>query len=185
MPIYTKTGDRGETSLYRGKRVSKSDPQVEVYGTVDELNSWVGLLVSEIKDPDWKEFLIHIQTDLFTIGSTLAGWKGDLSALPDRVTDMEKRIDELEKKLPALHNFILPGGSQIGAFTHITRSVCRRVERKLIGLFSSKFKVHSSQKQDKESIIMYINRLSDLFFMLARHINKTENATEKKWFGIK
>lgn len=185
MSIYTKTGDKGKTSLYGGKRVSKSDPQVDVYGTVDELNSWMGLLVSEINNADWKEFLAKIQTDLMTIGSTLAGWKGDLSDLPKRVTQMEKRIDKLDKDLPPLRNFILPGGSRLSAFVHITRSVCRRVERKLVMLFNQQSTISNQQKSDQEKISQYLNRLSDLFFMLARFINKTDGILETKWSAIK
>ncbi len=168
MPIYTRTGDTGKTSLFGGKRTSKSDPRVDLYGSVDELNSWVGLIRSKIKDQRLKT----IQSDLFTIGSTLAGWKGDLTRLGPRIEEMEKWIDEMDKKLPELTNFILPAGSELGAQIHITRNVCRRVERLVVG-----------QKVDP-FIIKYLNRLSDLFFMLARFINKQKNVGEIVWSGI-
>lgn len=168
MPIYTRTGDNGTTSLYGGKRVPKSNPRVDLYGSIDELNSWVGLISSKIKD----KRLMTIQSDLFTIGSSLAGWKTDLSPLSSRITDMEQWIDELDKKLPRLTNFILPGGSELGAQIHITRNVCRRVERLAV------------RKHADPQIIKYLNRLSDLFFTLARIINKKQKVGEIVWSGI-
>jgi len=109
MPIYTRAGDTGTTSLFGGKRVLKCEELVDVYGSMDELNSWVGLIISEIKQAHLKELLTKIQSDLFTIGGNLAGWKTDLSSLPTRVTEMEVEIDAMEEKLPKLTNFILPG----------------------------------------------------------------------------
>lgn len=176
MPIYTRTGDDGTTALFGGKRVLKSDPLVDLYGSIDELNSWVGLVVTGIKDKKLREFLFAIQTDLFTIGSTLAGWKGDFNPIKPRVDEMEHWIDRMDKSLPRLTNFILPGGSQAGARIHITRNVCRRVERLLVSV--------SKKKTIDPFIIQYINRLSDLFFELARFINKQENVGETIWSGI-
>lgn len=202
MPIYTRTGDAGQTSLFGGKRVPKSEPLVDVYGSIDELNSWVGLILANIRNsisntqyPISKEsdrvleqnlrlFLISIQEDLFTIGSVFAGWQqGDLSQLLKRVKEMEERIDLMEKDLPSLTNFILPGGSVSGAHVHIARSVCRRVERQIVALFSSKHSAISIQPKERDAILTYINRLSDLFFVLARFINKKENAEETIWSG--
>ena len=177
MPIYTRTGDTGSTSLFGGKRVLKCEELVDVYGSIDELNSWIGLTISKIKNQKSKIFLEQVQSDLFTIGSVLAGWKGDLSMLSGRVSEMEKRIDAMEKDLPELRNFILPGGTEVGSFVHIARAICRRVERQTVAL---------AQKQPADPIIIkYLNRLSDLFFMLARFINKLEKKQEVVWIGIK
>lgn len=185
MSIYTRTGDTGSTSLFGGKRVLKCEELVEVYGSLDELNSWIGHIASLFPSPDVKQFLQVIQSDLFTIGSTLAGWKEDTQdpalkgpkgrALDDRVKEMEARIDAMEEGLPPIRNFILPGGAVFGARTHIVRSICRRVERQTVAL---------SQKQSIDPVIIkYLNRLSDLFFMLARFINKQENVEEIVWQG--
>ncbi len=177
MSIYTRTGDTGTTALFGGKRVLKCAELVDVYGSIDELNSWVGLIASQIEVPDVQQFLSLIQSDLFTIGSMLAGWKGDLKSITPRVGEMEARIDAMEKSLPPIKNFILPGGSTLGSSIHITRSICRRVERQTVAL---------SQKQTVDPfIVQYLNRLSDLFFMLARFINKETNQQEVIWSGIK
>lgn len=176
MPIYTRTGDTGTTALFGGKRVLKCEELIDVYGSIDELNSWVGYIASQIEVAEVQLFLQTIQSDLFTIGSVLAGWKGDLNILEGRTREMEARIDIMEKELPALKNFILPGGSPLGAYTHITRGICRRVERQAVALM---------QKQEvNPTIIKYLNRLSDLFFMLARFINKNAHAVEITWTGI-
>ncbi|MBI2405044.1 cob(I)yrinic acid a,c-diamide adenosyltransferase [Candidatus Gottesmanbacteria bacterium] len=182
MSIYTRTGDTGTTSLFGGKRVLKCAELVDVYGSIDELNSWVGLIASQITVPDVQQFLAMIQSDLFTIGSLLAGWKPAsqevlLRKMEGRVKEMEARIDALEKDLPAIKNFILPGGSVLGSYAHVTRSICRRVERQTVAL---------AQKQPVNPfIIKYLNRLSDLFFMLARFINKKTNQPEIIWSGMK
>ncbi len=176
MPIYTRTGDKGTTALFGGKRVLKCSELVDVYGSIDELNSWVGLVSSQLETLDVQEFLASIQSDLFTIGGHMAGWKADLSALEGRVTQMEKNIDSMEKTLPELRNFILPGGSQIGATVHLARGICRRVERQAVAL---------DQKDPVDpQIIKYLNRLSDFFFMLARFVNKQQGAVEVTWQGI-
>jgi cob(I)alamin adenosyltransferase len=159
MSIYTRTGDDGTTSLYGGKRVSKSDPRVDLYGSIDELSSWIG----SINDSR----LTEIQQDLFTIGSILAGWHGDLNTIEPRMKEMEAWIDEMDKKLPKLTNFILPNG-----LAHIARSVCRRAEREAV-----KHKVDPI-------IIKYLNRLSDLLFTLARFINRQGKIKETVWSGI-
>ncbi len=175
MSIYTRTGDTGTTALFGGKRVLKCEELVDVYGSLDELNSWIGVIAAQIDVPDVKKFLSTIQSDLFTVGSVMAGWKGSLDMLPGRVKEMEARIDELDKTLPEITNFILPGGSPLGSLTHITRSICRRVERQTVAL---------SQKQSVDSrIIQYLNRLSDLFFMFARFINNESHVEEVTWKG--
>ncbi len=176
MSIYTRTGDKGETSLFGGKRVLKSDPQVDLYGSIDELNSYVGLVAGQTTDATTKQFLFTIQGDLLTIGSVLAGWGGNLDALVGRVDEMEKHIDDMEKTLPPLQNFILPGGSLGGSLAHVARGVARRVERQLVS--------YAQKSEVDERIIKYVNRLSDLFFMLARFINKNDGVTETIWSGI-
>lgn len=168
MSIYTRTGDDGTTALFGGKRVLKCEKLVDVYGSIDELNSWIGLLNAQLKVP-----LSHIQSDLFTIGSTLAGGKLNLQFLALRITEMEKDIDRMDTKLSKLTNFILPGGSETAAQIHIARSICRRVERQTVAL---------SKKQSVDPVIIkYLNRLSDLLFTLARFINKRENIKEVIW----
>jgi len=156
MSIYTRTGDNGTTALFGGKRVFKSDSLVDLYGSVDELNSWLGLF----KD----KHLAVIQSDLFTIGSVLAGAQKELNFIDLRVKEMESWIDEMDKKLPRLRNFILPSGQM-----NIARSVCRRVERLAV-------KNHAEAR-----IIKYLNRLSDLLFTLARYINKKQKVSEVVW----
>lgn len=188
MSIYTRTGDTGTTALFGGKRVLKCEELVDVYGSIDELNSWVGHIASHLEAPEVQIFLQTIQSDLFTIGSVLAGWpvrnasesvaggKADLKPLAGRIKEMEARIDMMEHDLPPLRNFILPGGTDLGSHTHITRSICRRVERQTVAL---------AQKQEvNPMILMYLNRLSDLFFMLARFINKNAHVEEVVWSGI-
>lgn len=179
MPIYTRTGDTGSTSLFGGKRVLKCEELVDVYGSIDELNSWIGLIISrspETKEKSEAAFLTSVQRDLFTIGGCFAGWQGDLVFVPERVTQMERKIDLWEKALPALANFILPGGHPLAALCHIARSICRRVERQTVSL--------SRKQQVDPGIVMYLNRLSDLLFQFARYINNNENAGETVWSGI-
>lgn len=183
MPIYTKTGDTGSTSLFGGKRVLKCEELVDVYGSIDELNSWVGMVASVIDTSDVQVFLEAIQSDLFTIGSHLAGWKADLTSLPHRVSEMEARIDVLDDRLPKLTNFILPGGTKLSSEIHLARAVCRRVERQLVSLGQKPSSTADGQTIDPR-IFIYINRLSDLLFMLARFINHEAGAIEVTWSGI-
>jgi cob(I)alamin adenosyltransferase len=177
MSIYTRTGDTGTTALFKGKRVLKCEELVEVYGSIDELNSWIGLIASYLENPDVAQFLYDIQKDLFTIGSTLAGWDGDLSGLPGRVKEMEARIDVFEDKLPKLNKFILPGGTPVAAHLHIARAVARRVERQMVNLAQS--------QNVSGEILTYINRLSDLLFMVSRFINYESGIREVPWHGVK
>ena len=189
MPIYTRTGDTGLTSLFGGKRVLKCEELVDVYGSIDELNSWVGLIASQLAVPDVQQFLAIIQSDLFVIGSFFAGSRVDLDMVDGRVKEMEARIDVLEKELPKLRNFILPGGSQLGSLMHVARSICRRVERQTVALAQKSARNASASVAGGENvdpvIIKYLNRLSDLFFMLARFINKQSETPEIIWTPAK
>lgn len=172
MKIYTKTGDQGETSLVGGTRVSKNSDLLDIYGSVDELNSFVGLLISEKPEP----FLTEIQQILFVIGGIIATeseyhhkyWnKVDLSLL---VQEIEKEIDRLSEHLDPRSNFILPQGSKAISYTHICRTVCRRVERKMTLI--------DAPNAYQKSCLIYVNRLSDYFFILARFFHKTDHISE-------
>jgi len=172
--IYTKTGDQGKTSLFSGKRVLKSDIRVESYGSVDELNSMLGVVCASLAQSEIKKEILTIQKDLFEIGSALANPSLlKLPKLKKRVKFFEKKIDELTKSIPLLSNFILPGGSQSGSLLHLARTVCRRVERQIVLLANS-------QRMDKE-ILIYFNRLSDLLFTYARYVNYKEKQKELIW----
>src|SRR3989344_3166578 len=132
MSIYTRTGDRGKTSLFGGKRTAKSNIRVEAYGSVDELSSYVGLISSKIKSLKSKVYLTEIQKDLYKIMAALSGAKIDLRFLESRVKDFEKQIDRMDEKLPKLTRFILPGGSGLAAWFHVLRTICRRSERNVV-----------------------------------------------------
>ena len=160
MTIYTKTGDKGETSLLGGLRVKKSDPRIWAVGELDELAAVLGLAGG----------MEEIQHDLFLISAAVVGGKVNLDFFKKRVEVFEKEIDVLDKKLPPLHNFISVGGTQRAGFLHLGRSVCRRVERRLVGL---------DGLEGKEEIIVYLNRLSDLLFVLARFENQLNKVKEK------
>jgi cob(I)alamin adenosyltransferase len=173
MKIYTKTGDTGETSLVGGTRVSKSNAQIEAYGTVDELNSSLGVIAS--LDSHYTDFIKSIQHKLFNIGSVLAA-EGDLEfELPDielaDITVLENEIDRLNTSLPRLKNFILPGGSILSAHTHVSRCICRRAERRVVILGDTKYNTH----------IKYLNRLSDYLFILSREFLRLEGKEEVLW----
>ncbi|HVZ58812.1 MAG TPA: cob(I)yrinic acid a,c-diamide adenosyltransferase [Patescibacteria group bacterium] len=175
MPIYTRTGDKGKTSLLGGRRVLKSDERVDTYGTVDELNSLLGVVVStiETKHQQLAKELEGIQNDLFDIGSYLADPQAKPLRLAERIKEFETRIDHMTKKMPELHNFILPGGGRVGASLHQARTVCRRAERRLVGLM---------QETDiDDEIVKYLNRLSDLLFTMARFVNHKEKKKETIW----
>lgn len=167
MPIYTRTGDKGTTSLHGGKRVSKSDPQVEAYGSIDELTSYIGLVCSKIKNQESKLFLAQIQRDLYKIMAEISGAVQDLKYLEGRVQEFEKEIDMLEKKLPKLNRFILPGGNELSGWFHVLRTICRKAERNIVRFFNQ-----STISNQQLAIIKYLNRLSDLFFTLARWYGK-------------
>jgi len=179
MKIYTKTGDKGETSLLSGNRVPKYHLRIETYGTVDELNSNLGLLRSlpEI-DNALIDFIIAIQNKLFTIGSTLALDENKHGiSLPEitenDVVELEKAMDEIEAQLPPLRNFLLPGGHPAVATCHVCRTVCRRAERLAVQL--------ATEYEVNEMIIKYINRLSDFLFMLSRKLAKDLNCEQIAW----
>lgn len=171
--IYTRTGDRGQTSLYGGKRVSKNNKRVGTYGTVDELNSFLGIIVSKLSDKRIKEWMLFIQRDLFLIGSYLAGAKVNIDVLKSRAEDFEEIIDLLDQKLPELRNFILPGGSEQSALFYYSRAIARRAERKLVGL--------SNEETVDEHLLIFFNRLSDLLFVLGRYVNFKKGIKETVW----
>lgn len=177
--IYTKTGDKGQTSLFDGTRVPKNHIRVETYGTIDELNSVLGVAWSfSEKHKDIQELIEIIQRDLFDIGSQLANPSGGAEEafvvyLTERITFFENQIDAMTEKLPPLARFILPSGGQTGSFLHIARTVARRAERKIIEL---------SQQESIESVfIKYLNRLSDLLFTMSRAANAAEKKQETIW----
>lgn len=181
MKIYTKQGDSGETSLYGGTRVLKSNARIQAYGTVDELNSACGLILSFEPSTRIHEILSEIQNQLFVLGADLAT-PMDGSLRIDRVTEaeveqLEKWIDELEETNPPLKNFILPGGSPSGAFLHLARTVCRRAEREAI--------LASNTETISEHAIRYLNRLSDLLFVMARFENLQKGVEEVKWTPLR
>lgn len=180
MKIYTKTGDKGQTSLIGGTRVSKSHERIEAYGTVDELNSFVGLIRDhEAADKLSREVLTEIQDRLFTLESHLAeDPDGVLTRKMPELNDedvllLEKEIDRMNESLPALNSFILPGGHTLVSLCHVGRTVCRRAERVCIRL--------SSIHQVAEIDIQYLNRLSDYLFVLARHFSRITNSPETSW----
>lgn len=178
MSIYTKFGDKGKTSLYGGKTVSKADLRVETYGSCDELNSFLGIVLASLKDKKISKNILLIQKDLFEIGSTLASLSKNKdesfsSYLKERIGYFEKEIDDYSKKLPELENFILPGGGKGGANLHFARTLVRRVERRIVAL--------SEKENVNKDILVYINRLSDLLFIYARVINYKEKKKETLW----
>ncbi|MGM9712736.1 MAG: cob(I)yrinic acid a,c-diamide adenosyltransferase [Prevotella sp.] len=170
MKIYTKSGDKGETSLASGQRVKKCCPRIESYGTADELNSFIGTLVTYTTDTADRDFLTSVQKTLFVVGAYLAtepkegGYTPDISCLDGLTADTEREIDRLSAMLPQLRCFILPGGVQGAAVAHICRTVCRRLERNIYALKDDGAVVDNS-------VTAYINRLSDYFFVLARKMN--------------
>ena len=168
MKIYTKTGDDGTTSLFDGKRVLKSSLQVKAYGSLDELSSLIGLVVVKLKNKD-KNLLIDIQKDLYKIMSILAGNNKINLELEKKVLEFEKIIDKVTKNLPLLNKFILPGGTESSAWFHILRTICRRAERNIVNTNNRPITTYSLQPTLK-----YLNRLSDLFFTLARKYSKNK-----------
>lgn len=178
MKIYTKTGDGGETGLFGGARVSKADPRVEAYGDVDELNAQVGVARSGGLDEDIDSLLAVIQAKLFDVGAELASAPGSkASAIPhvneDDVVVLEQAIDRFEKELEPLKTFILPGGSPAAARLHVGRTVGRRAERRVVAL--------AAQTEVRDAIVRYLNRLSDLLFVLARVANHRAGVADVPW----
>jgi len=179
MKLYTKTGDKGLTGLIGGTRVSKNDIRIEAYGTVDELNSFIGVLSTYSIRAEEVSFLRQIQNNLFTIGSYLATDTTKVllqqaSILKNDTIDLiEKEIDRIDAMLPSLNSFILPGGSQTGALSHVCRTITRRAERRL-------FDVNEIYSVDNQ-ILIYFNRLSDYFFALSRYFTLENEGEEISW----
>lgn len=178
MKIYTKTGDEGKTSLLGGSRVAKYHLRIESYGTVDELNTAVGMLRSMELPSGIAEVLIEIQNKLFTIGSQLASEPGEPKfkipkLLGEDTVYLEKKIDEMEEDLPVMRNFVLPGGHPSVAQAHVARCICRRAERIVLHL--------KDESDVPQEIPVYLNRLSDFFFVLSRKLAKDLGANEIPW----
>ncbi len=173
MPIYTKTGDQGKTSLFGGKRVMKHDMQVETYGSVDEATSFIGFAHESINDKKTKELLSEVQMTLYSIMAYLSGAKLDYKKLDSQVLYLERNIDFLEKKLPKLVRFILPQGSEATARLHLARTSIRQAERRIGEFINDKKQI----KDEDSSVLRYINRLSDFLFMLARQYSRDEKST--------
>lgn len=182
--IYTKTGDKGETSLYGGTRVSKAAARVESYGTLDELNAFIGLAKAEISDEKVLNQLQKIQFDLFTVGSEaatptdkllLANGKNrlDLMISEEEISELEHWMDDLDAELEPLQFFILPSGGKAAASVHVCRTVCRRAERSMVFLRET--------EEVRPELIKYLNRLSDYLFVLARYISKISGEKEDFW----
>lgn len=180
MKIYTKTGDTGKTSLIGGTKVLKSDARIDAYGTVDELNSYIGLVSDYCNDEHSKNILKEIQDRLFTIGSELAcdPVKATKMRIPDLhdsdIGLLEKEMDNMDAELPPMKNFILPGGMPAVSFLHVARCVCRRAERCCVYL-------KEQDNQVEPLIIKYLNRLSDYLFVLSRYTGMKNNAPEIIW----
>ena len=179
MKIYTRTGDDGDTGLFDGTRVSKSDPRVAAYGDVDELNAWLGFVHASTDEQDIKTMLEHIQRDLFGLGARLADPARRIAervakaaVTPQDIARLEDSIDRLESELPPLRRFILAGGSRAGASLHVARTVCRRAERSIVALGGDAV---------EPELLIYINRLSDLLFVMARAVNRRAGAPELEW----
>jgi cob(I)alamin adenosyltransferase len=185
MKIYTKTGDDGSTGLIGGLRVSKSDPRIECYGTIDELNAAVGLSIvaAPTSARELAEMLQAVQDDLFVAGSHLATphdspHRKSLPALdPAIVSRLEAQIDQADAKLPPLRNFILPGGTELAARLHLARTICRRAERLLVAF--------SPQAPDAALLLIYFNRLSDWLFVQARRANQIGGVEDVIWKRVK
>jgi cob(I)alamin adenosyltransferase len=180
VKIYTKTGDGGETGLGDGSRVSKDDPRVAAYGEVDELNAVLGLARAQGPDPETDALLLGVQKDLFALGAqladpseTVAARKAKAAVPQGRVAELENAIDRRELALPPLRAFVLPGGTALGATLHLARTVCRRAERSIVSL--------SREGAVDPVIEVYVNRLSDLLFVLARHANQSAGRSEDTW----
>lgn len=176
MKVYTKTGDKGTTSLVGGQRVRKSTVRISAYGDVDELNSFVGLLISKSKDNEVNSFLTSIQRDLFAIGGYLATESNaekyfDLSKVKESTELIEKEIDRISELLPPLRAFILPGGCEGACLSHVCRTVCRRTEREIHKMIDKGIEVD-------ERVLSYMNRLSDYFFVLSRCLNHKEGKND-------
>lgn len=181
MKIYTRKGDAGETALFGGNTTKKSNIRIQTYGTVDELNSTIGMVLSYEISGQGKTILSRVQSDLFIVGAMLATPDQKNSRIAEigepEIDQLEKWIDALEEDLNPLKSFILPGGSGAGSTLHFARTVCRRAERKTVEL--------DQEEQIPSSAIVYLNRLSDLLFVLARYENKQQHIEETPWIPSK
>ena len=189
MKVYTKTGDNGTTALFGGTRVSKDNIRIDSYGTVDELNSYIGLIRDQDMNADYKKILIEIQDRLFTVGAILAtpvekeimknGEKRlkNLGIIESDIELLENEIDTMEDSLPQMTHFVLPGGHTTVSYCHVARCVCRRAERLAVTL--------SQQETIDEMAVKYLNRLSDYLFVLARKLSSDLSADEVKWIPRK
>ncbi len=178
MKIYTKSGDKGKTSLFGGERVEKNNPRLEAYGTIDELNSILGFVIANELHSKTKNIILNIQNNLFVIGAELATpsnvkSKSIKSIQSDEIKNIEDYIDEIELELKPLSSFILPGGSKSASLLHMARTVCRRAERRIIEV--------DLEEKINPDIIVYINRISDLLFVLARFENHISSTPEIEW----
>ena len=178
MKIYTRTGDGGETSLFSGDRARKDDPRVDAYGEIDELNAWLGLVRASGPDPALDQELVALQRDLFALAAQLADPADRLAPRvtkavidDDHILRLKQLIDRLEIELPPLRRFILAGGTPAGAALHVARTVCRRAERRMVAL----------DPPIDAVLLRYVNRLSDLHFVLARAANQRGGAPETEW----
>jgi len=187
MTIYTGTGDRGKTSLFSGERVAKNDRRIEAYGDIDELNSMLGALAASLasKNPGLADRLHQIQSDLFQLSSILAITPDSpaIASLKEitagQISEMEQSIDQLDEQLPKLTGFILPGGHPTAAWAHICRTVCRRAERKATRLADEY--VAGKTAQQFQMALVYLNRLSDYLFVLARYCNHIQKVSDTLW----
>lgn len=179
--IYTKTGDKGETGLFGGKRLPKYHLRIEAYGTVDELNAHLGLVRDSLGDEATRDFLKEIQDRLFTIGANLASDPDKAMNTPDLLDSdieaLEQQMDQMDAHLPPLKNFILPGGHPSVSYCHIARTVCRRAERQVVAL--------AANEPVEEILLRYLNRLSDYFFVLSRKMAQDLGVEEVSWFARK
>ena len=178
MKIYTKTGDAGYTSLFGGERVSKSHYRIDAYGTVDELNAYIGLLRDQEVNHPVQTILIQVQNKLFTIGAILATEPGNTKVKVPKldeqdILDLETEIDKMDRELPPIRNFVLPGGHVSVSFGHLARTVCRRAERLVIAL--------DAQENVDPLVVKYLNRLSDYLFMLCRKMAVDLGIAEIPW----
>jgi len=183
--IYTKTGDKGMTSLVGGQRVSKTDLRLEAYGTVDELNSQLGLLLTEVSDASDHALLNEVQNHLFVVGGYLATDQSTTKVraqsvvTPAMIESLEKSVDEIDSSLPKLRAFVLPGGTRGASMAHVCRTVCRRAERRILAL-NNQLKERGEAELDA-NVLSYMNRLSDFLFVLARKMNIIEGQDEIIW----
>lgn len=175
MKIYTRTGDRGQTSLFGGARVAKNDARIEAYGTIDELSSHLGVARTTLLPADVDAILHQVQVDLFEVGAHLAspGTSRFPGVEPARIDELEQAIDAMERELAPLTSFILPGGSSTAAHLHVARTVCRRAERLVVAL--------QDQSPATVSTIAYLNRLSDYLFVAARFANQRAGVEDVPW----